>query len=365
MTLDLLIHDQEFRKAVQDRWQYILVDEFQDTNAIQYALLKQILGEAELFAVGDDDQSIYGFRGAIPELFLQFEDLFSNSQLLLLEENYRSMGNIIEAAGDVIKNNHKRRAKEIWTGKDAGKQLVLAKHQYQQCEEHWIIDILNQSADRTAILYRTNLQGKKLSDLLTANGIEHLLVSNASLLNDHYGRVFYYALLSSLTANSRMKALYQQTLNRMLGMSVTWPSNLTSIQLLEELKNYWQPDACDMTYILLSDLTQKFPDLKELSEAITLSENQTLAEFSNSKIILMTIHSAKGLEFARVVLPELEMGVFPSNGQNIEEERRLFYVALTRAANELYLSYCNSRQGFDKKPSLFLNELPKHLIQSE
>ena len=437
----------------QKRFQQILVDEFQDTNAIQYAWLRVLAGnKAQVTAVGDDDQSIYGWRGARIENIQQFSKDFIGTETVRLEQNYRSSANILKAANTLIANNQDRLGKELWTEDLEGEPISLYSAFNEQDEARFVCGQIEKwinsgnKASEAAILYRSNAQSRELEEALLRVDMpyriyggfrfyERLEIRNAmaylrivSNRNDDAAiervintpvRGIGNKTLESLRALARaenislwqsaLKATTEGLLPPRATLSITGFLNLINeLEAFAEGKDLHE--LCDKT-IQLSGLIQhhekeggekaiiRKENLKELvnaAKAYTLDEvgdeeegsimavlaafidkvaldaGDTQAGAGEDAVQLMTLHSAKGLEFPTVFITGLEEGLFPHKmsmdaQSGLEEERRLCYVGITRAEQKLTLSYAESRRLHGEenltRPSRFLTELPQELLE--
>ena len=424
----------------QAKFQYVLVDEYQDTNKPQFEFIHLIsLNHRDIFVVGDDDQSIYGWRGADISNILNFQEAFGKSAIIKLEQNYRSTKNILEAAWSVVSKNSNRAEKKLWTDNDRGKKIDVLSSFDERIEAKNILKhILNSEKDfnQIAVLYRTNSQSRPIEDELRRGGVPYQIIGGVKfydrkeikdvlaylkLIVNHSDSVsftrivnfpargigkgtiekieqyskdnnisFYEVLRNPESLNISFKQ--KKTLKNFYDLIYLYRNrcekeNASSIvkDLLKEinLKNYYEKqqttDALDRWYNieeLISSISE-FEDndedgslVKYLEEVSLLTDVDRWNE-SDKSITMMTIHSAKGLEFDNVYISGLEDGLFPiirlMEIDDFEEERRLFYVALTRGREECVLSYAKSRRKFGSAPisskiSRFINEIPSELI---
>ena len=429
----------------QERFKYILVDEYQDVNHAQYQLVNLL---AELYrnvcVVGDPDQSIYGFRGADIRNILNFEDDYPDAKIIKLEQNYRSKANILKAAQAVIKNNSSRKEKSLWTEKESGPEIELYEAENEKDEADFFCRMAkelkkaeNYSYDDMAILYRTNSQSRAFEDMLMKYGIPYQIVGGVRFYERMeikdimaYLRLIYNPAdnISFLRIINRPKrgigagtlakiqqyaeneslSFYQAALQSKNNPALSGSYQkrvLTFTKIIEELR-------AEKDEIALARLTEKLlersgyrKDLEEektnkaearlenieelfsvINDYMKNSTENTLAGFleevtlmsdidsleeENSAVTLMTIHSAKGLEFPVIFLVGLEEGIFPHANSmyerdGIEEERRLCYVGMTRAMDRLFLSRAKIRLRFGERqinpPSQFLEEIPEELL---
>lgn len=441
---ELLERNEPLRRHYQQRFRHVLVDEFQDTNQLQYRWLKLLAGaDAAMFAVGDDDQSIYGFRGADIGNMRDFEREFKVSNLIRLEQNYRSHGNILDAANAIIKNNPHRLGKNLWTEAGSGEPIRVHESYSDGDEARFIVEeikaLVREGHLRAeiALLYRSNAQSRALEHALFNAGlpyrvygglrfferaeIKHALsylrlVGNSDD-DTSFSRVVNFPTrgigartLENLqdaarTAQSSLHAAIPQVSGK-AGSSLAAFANL--ILRLREAAHLPLPELVE--HVLdLSGLRDFYRNEKEgqdrlenlnelvnaaanfVSEAGVASEDGELsgdlisflahasleagehqAGEGDDALQLMTVHSAKGLEFNVVFISGLEQGLFPhenaiSEEKGMEEERRLMYVAVTRARDRLYLSFAQTRmlhgQTRYNMPSSFLDEVPPELLK--
>ena len=448
-SYETLVNSKAVKTFFQTRFKSVLIDEFQDTNTIQYKWLQEIASKkTNITAVGDDDQSIYGWRGAKVEHVNSFTEDFKDTEVIRLEQNYRSTNVILNAANALIGNNKERLGKNLWTEKVDGEQIILYQAYNEQDEARFIADILKDWMNKggayseTAILYRSNAQSRAIEEALLRVSIPYRI----------YGGLRFYERLEIKNAIAYLKIIFNNSDNPSFERSISNPTrgvgektlakirntakqyNISyikaSAKLVDEgsisgrggagLKDYLEFVAgCDLFIQenLLSELMEliiketglyayhaKEPGEKgktrteNLEELITATKNfeQSVTEKKSNKEIaesyldiisldsgdrqasehddaaqLMTMHSAKGLEFKLVLLTGLEESLFPhgrsmESASQLEEERRLCYVAITRAMEKLYITHAESRRlhGTDtfNPPSRFLREIPKDLI---
>ena len=433
----------------RQRFREVHVDEFQDTNTIQYAWLRLLTEEQDnLFIVGDDDQSIYGWRGAKIENIFSFQKHYPNHQVIRLEQNYRSTGHILAAANHLIAHNDNRMGKQLWTEADKGQKISLYTAFNEQDEAYFVIERIKQwitaggAKQDIAILYRSNAQSRQFEERLMISGIayrvygglrffERAEIKNALaycrlIANRHddasFERVFNFPTRGiglkttdevRLLARHQSLSLWQAavTLMRQKSLSARAHNALTSfLRLITDLTKQSQDlELYEKVKLVIEDsgliaLYKKEKDdkgearienLEELVNAARLFDypfenEENLSELDmflahaaleagdiqDKKqadcVQLMTLHSAKGLEFKLVFLVGLEDGLFPSQQSQddvsrLEEERRLCYVGITRAMQKLYLSHSESRRLYGKEnypePSRFLGELPSDVIE--
>ncbi len=429
----LLTEHPEVRQRIQQRFQVILVDEYQDSNRAQFQLLKELVGpETWLCVVGDDDQSIYRFRGAEVENILGFQKQFAGTRVIKLEENYRSTGHILAAASHVVAHNEGRLGKKLWTRKGEGlkPKIVFLENQNQEAE-YCARELQDGNWASTAILYRTNAQSRIFESVFRKQKIPYRLVGTLSFYSREEVKdsLAYLAFLSNsadevafrrilnkpargIGAVSARKifdredpALFnleealKKALPKLKGKAAKGAADLSNI--LEKLK-ILMPEQQNLGLFLKelilesglqehyenqdrSEHSQRVQNLEELvsaavpypaspqglAEFLELVElDQSLLEEEDSdanRVTLITMHNTKGLEFDRVFITGMEEGLFPRGGEmedpdELEEERRLFYVSITRARKELFFTSCRNRMLYGRieysRPSRFLSELP-------
>ena len=448
-TVELFHSHDEILASYQNRFRYIMVDEYQDTNNAQFELVRLLAGKhRNLCVVGDDDQSIYAFRGANIRNILDFEKVYPDAFVVKLEQNYRSTQNVLDAANAVIRNNTGRKAKSLWTDRGEGTKIHLREFTTARDEAAFVADDIAEKcrSDRHlnygdfAVLYRTNAQARALEERFVLTGIPYNVVGGTNFYDRReirdmiaylktvengqdeiavrrvlnvpkrgiglttIGRLADYAVARDITFFEAMERCRNIT---SLGRATAKIESFVSLilQLREFKESHGLADLLreiiDKTdynnYLLSSDdedgedrisnideLISKIADYEETAEEPTLSgflEEVALvsdldnAEDGSEKVLLMTLHSAKGLEFPHVYLTGLEDGIFPSymainsgDEEAEEEERRLAYVGITRAKDDLTLTYSRSRllrgEVQYNPPSRFLEEIPEELIDS-
>lgn len=420
MTYELLSQREDIRRACENRYQYILVDEFQDINRMQYQIIQLIAGErANLTIVGDDDQSIYRFRGAKPEIMLGFAKDYPKVKKVLLDINFRSTTQIIEAAGKLIAHNKERFEKQITAARGNGRpvDVIRFKNVYQEVKS--IIDDISDyvkaghSLDDIAILYRTNLQPRLMTEMLMQYNIPFVMKDNIPNLYDHWiaRDIKSYLRLSTGMAKRgdllricnrpnryiKREALqfsdgqirdlfkYYEDKPYMIERIAQLKTNLRAIQNMrpgmavrfirkgigydEFLEEYAQYHGIEEDELLdiLGELEQSadrsetildwFSHMEEYKEKLA----QTKKQEEKIGVRLMTFHSSKGLEYKIVYMIDCNQGITPHRKakaiEDMEEERRMFYVAMTRAKDRLYVYSADS--SFHKKAELsdFVKEI--------
>lgn len=420
--LKVLQEQPEILAKWREVYQYILVDEFQDINDVQYQIVKAIAGEnPNLFVVGDDDQSIYGFRGARPEIMKQFTTDFPQAKQLLLDTNYRCHEQIVETSLTVIGENKNRFVKKIKAAHKVGKGVLINPFMDVQAEYDWLIAKLKEisvSDQKTAVIYRTNYECNLLAEKLLFQGIPFSMKEPLRSQYDHFVIKDILAYMEFANGN-RSREIFHLIMNRPLRYLKKDSARGKQI-VLQELLRYYEDNSRmqNVAYELFEDLEylcgkkpylavqyirnvigydefltetygieagkkliqiaeefqksiKQFKTYHELSDYISQSKEliyQKQQEKSTFKIEpqgihIMTMHMAKGLEFDSVFLPDLNEGKIPmrqaKTQPELEEERRMLYVAMTRAKSALYLLFCKDKTGKDV-PSRFLAPvLPK------
>ena len=443
-TVKLLLTNEEVRNYYQNKFKYVLIDEYQDTNNLQYLLASTLAGKwKNICVVGDDDQSIYKFRGATIKNILDFESQYKNARTIRLEQNYRSTGNILDAANAVISNNTERKGKELWTNNDRGETLTLYTAASETDEAQYIAGKILEGYSRGenwrdfATLYRMNAQSNQLEYAFKRNGIPYKVVGGMRFFDraEIKDILAYLCVINNQTDDLRLnriinvpaRAIGNKTMEdvsriaRFENMSMfdviknarvfpdiqkSAPKLAVFVELIEDMKNAALTMPLDEFYdLLLSksgylamleakdtvENTAKIENVKELKTNIIYflkeREGGTLSEFldeialytdldqsenDGENVTMMTMHSAKGLEFPTVFVVGAEEGIFPSANssmfpEELEEERRLCYVALTRAKSKLYLTNAHHRMLFGRtsanKLSRFVDEIPSDYIE--
>lgn len=433
----------------QERFRHVLVDEFQDTNAIQYAWVRLLAGQSgNLFVVGDDDQSIYGWRGARIENIQQFQRDFPGTLLVRLEQNYRSTGNILKGANALIAHNQDRLGKELWTADDAGELITLYAAFNEQDEARFVVDRIrdwiehgNRRAE-AAVLYRSNAQSRTFEELLMGQGIPYRVYGGLRFFEraEIKDALAYLRLLESRAddaafervVNVPTRGIGDRSLAQVRGVARERGLSLwqaTAVVVAEKQLPVRALNALAAFLRLVDELAHQAADLELFEQVRAVVDASGLVEYHGREkgekgqarvenldelinaarafdyqpdeepamsplaaflahaaleagegqaeawedcVQLMTLHSAKGLEFPVVFLCGLEEGLFPHQRSveepgRLEEERRLCYVGMTRARRKLYLSYAESRRLHGTEnysvPSRFLRELPPELLE--
>ena len=443
VTVKLLQQDQEVREYYQRKFHYVLVDEYQDTNHVQYLLTELLAGSRRnICVVGDDDQSIYRFRGATIENILSFEEQYPGARVIRLEQNYRSTQSILDAANAVIAHNEGRKGKHLWTDNGTGEPILVYEAENEGAEGNFVASqILSKSRGHDfknyAILYRTNAQSNSLEYALKRNGIPYRVIGGMRFFEraEIKDMLSYLCVINNRADDLRLNRIINnpprglgaktietvQKLAEAEGKSVYEvvcdPYNYGPLEkaaqkllqfsaLIEELAGLLAngmslPEFYDELLLrtgyadmLLSKPTEenktKLENVKELKSSIQSylanTTEPTLSGFleeislytdleqyneGDDAVVMMTIHSAKGLEFPHVFLVGFEDGLFPGmraigDRDEMEEERRLCYVAITRAKKSLTISHARMRMIYGRTasalPSRFLREIPENCI---
>ncbi len=439
-TVKLLANDEEARTYYQNRFKYVCVDEYQDTNHAQFMLTVLLSGRyRNLMVVGDDDQSIYKFRGATIENILHFDESYSDAHIIKLEQNYRSTSNILNAANSVIRNNFGRRGKELWSQAGEGEKIVIRKLDNQNEEARYIINKIMDQVIREkrkysdfAVLYRVNAQSSYLENVFAKSGIPYRLLGGTRFYERKEIKdiIAYLCVINNPADNLRLKRIVNEpkrkigetTLGALENIAAyedvtmldamrnaekypTLAKSITKLHdfayMIDQLTEIAQTEKLSVLFQKVLELTgymnmleaagiteiDRVQNVKELiSNAVAYEEANPEATLSGfleevalvsdidnydetaDAVVLMTIHSAKGLEFPVVFLPGMEEGLFPSiqsamNPEELEEERRLAYVAITRAKTRLYALHARERLIYGKtnfnQKSRFLEEIPE------
>lgn len=441
-TVKLLQSFPEVADTYRNKFRYIMVDEYQDTNFAQYVLVKTLAErEKNICVVGDDDQSIYRFRGATIENILNFEDEYENAKVIRLEQNYRSTSHILDAANAVIANNKGRKGKTLWTDNGEGVPIEVhtAENQIEEARyvaENIFTNIRNGGkASSNAVLYRMNAQSAALENVFARSGVAYTVIGGTRFFDRKEIKdiLAYLQVINNTNDAVRLKRIINEPKRGIGDTTINHASEIAEglgISLFEVMANAENYPALSRAAAKLKQFTNMINELIELSEQVSIhelceevvaktgyitaliaagpteqdrvenvkelsssilqyeleNEEPTLSGFleevalvsdidsldsDNDRVIMMTVHSAKGLEFDNVYLIGWEEGVFPGNqsiyaGQaEMEEERRLAYVAITRAKKRLYITNAYTRMlyGMTNRnlPSRFLKEIPEEL----
>lgn len=445
-TVKLLQDNPDVREFYQKRYQYVLVDEYQDTSVAQFQLVSLLAGEhSNVCVVGDDDQSIYRFRGATIENILNFEQCFPGAKVIRLEQNYRSTSNILNAANCVIQNNQARKGKTLWTKNGTGDKVVHYEADSELDEAAHIAAVIGQNLKKGAklrdhaVLYRMNAQSSPVENYFARAGIPYKIVGGQRFYDrkEIKDMLAYMSIVANRQDDLRLRRIINEPARKLGATTVQHVADLAAqegvcmldvIAHMEQYPSLARASAALGGFYLiyrrlveaydtlpLDGFTQQILDITgyramltaageegetrlenigQLVSAVKTYADQrgpeaTLAGFLEEValisdidsydegadvVVMMTMHAAKGLEFDYVFLIGLEEGIFPSemsrySEEDLEEERRLCYVGITRAKKELYLSSAASRMLFGQtkrnRPSRFVEEIDPELVQHE
>ncbi|HEO1880300.1 TPA: DNA helicase PcrA [Streptococcus agalactiae] len=455
MTLRLFDQNKDVLAYYQQRYQYIHVDEYQDTNHAQYQLVKLLASRFKnICVVGDADQSIYGWRGADMQNILDFEKDYPQAKVVLLEENYRSTKKILQAANNVINHNKNRRPKKLWTQNDEGEQIVYHRANNEQEEAVFVastIDNIVREQGKNfkdfAVLYRTNAQSRTIEEALLKSSIPYTMVGGTKFYSRKEIRdvIAYLNILANTSDNISFERIvnepkrgvgpgtlekirsfaYEQNMSLLDASSNVMMSPLKgkAAQAVWDLANLILTLRSKLDSLTVTEITENLLDktgylealqvqntlesqarIENIEEFLSVTKNfddnpeitvegetglDRLSRFLNdlaliadtddsatetAEVTLMTLHAAKGLEFPVVFLIGMEEGVFPlsraiEDADELEEERRLAYVGITRAEQILFLTNANTRTLFGKtsynRPTRFIREIDDELIQHQ
>ena len=449
---ELWLKNPHILKHYQQRFRHILVDEFQDTNSIQYAWVRLLAGDqTKVFAVGDDDQSIYGWRGAKIENIQQFSKDFPNTRIVRLEQNYRSTGNILNAANALIGNNTDRLGKNLWTADEEGELIQLYSAFNERDEARFVVEQIQEWIDgdglhsETAVLYRSNAQSRVIEEALIQAGLPYRVYGGLRfferqeikdalaylrlIANRHDDAAFErvintptrgigdrtvsaareYARENNVSLWQAAHAVVEQKLlaaravsamNAFLTLIEAMSTDSAGMELFEQLEHalhhsklleHYKKERGEKGQARIENLEElvnaaryfdknevideeeeEMDDLSAFLSHAALEAGDTQSDGSQDSVQLMTLHSAKGLEFPLVFLCGVEEGLFPHQMSleepgRLAEERRLCYVGITRARQRLYLTHAETRRlyGNESYPhrSRFINEIPAELMQ--
>ncbi|HHJ35616.1 MAG TPA: DNA helicase II, partial [Gammaproteobacteria bacterium] len=448
-TLELIRDNESLQSHYQKRFQHILVDEFQDTNTIQYALIQLLAGRSnKVFIVGDDDQAIYGWRGARVENIQRFQQDFPTAEVIKLEQNYRSTTTILSAANALIENNADRMGKKLWSGGEDGEQIIFYNAYDERDEAHFVLDKIKQFVSAgharadVAILYRSNAQSRIFEERFVSEGIpyrvyggmrffERAEIKNAlaylRLMDNpsddasfervvntptrgigersiekvrEVAKLFDYPMWQAakqILEDKGLPARAANALQAFLDLIAGLGADTSEMQLHEQVDHvvhnsglieYYDKEKTEKAQARVENIEELITaargfeyDQSELEvpmdeltaflthAALEAGEGQA-AEWDDC-VQLMTMHSAKGLEFPLVFIVGMEEGLFPSQRSleeegKLEEERRLCYVGITRAREQLVVSCAEHRRLYGQdmypSPSRFISEIPEHLV---
>ena len=434
LPIELFKKNQDLLEKYQDLYRYILIDEYQDTNEAQYILTKLLSDKyRNITCVGDDSQSIYSFRGANYKNILNFEKDYKDAKIILLEQNYRSTSNILDAANAVIKNNKQRKDKKLWTSRGIGEKIKYYRAYNEKDEANYVVNKINELINKgveykdIAVLYRTNAQSRVMEEEMLKENLPYRVV----------GSFYFYSRKEIKDLIAYLRLIHNYKDNVSLLRVINTPKRGIGLKTIENLTQIADDNEISIYEAISSGKELEFKNLierlREVSENLTLTELidkvldasgmrqelesedsleaevrlENLEEFKSitkafeeqegsvsleeflleislvsdveeykddpNRISLMTVHSVKGLEFNYVFVIGLEEGIFPHmnsllESSDVEEERRLMYVAITRAKDDLHLINARRRTLFGKEQinptSRFLSEIPKELLET-
>ncbi len=438
-TVELFESNSDVLEYYQNRYRYILVDEYQDTNHTQYRLISLLSEKYQnLCVVGDDDQSIYKFRGATIENILSFEKQFENTHVIRLEQNYRSTQTILDAANAVIKHNEGRKGKNLWTENEKGDKISLNRVSDERAEAKYIADVIEENVSGGmkygdhAVLYRMNSQSGAIEQYFIKSGIPYRLFGGIKFFERKEIKdiIAYLSIINNPSDTVRLKRIINEPKRSIGDATVSAVEQIafsTGSPVFEILKNADNYGVLSRKSAILVEFSKMIENLRDIALTRTLGElldsvleetgyiamllasgeegknrlenigelkstivkyelanpeSATLSGFleeialytdldsmnnSDDSVVLMTMHSSKGLEFPVVFLPGMEDGIFPSarsmfETAELEEERRLAYVGITRAKKKLFLTYARERMVFGStnrnRLSRFAEEIP-------
>ena len=434
LPIELFKKNPDVLDKYQDLYQYLLIDEYQDTNEAQYILTKILCAKnRKITCVGDDSQSIYSFRGANYKNILNFENDYKDAKTILLEENYRSTSTILDAANQVIKNNKMRKDKNLWTARGVGDKIKYYRAYNEKDEAQYVIRKVKELVNRgveyqdIVVLYRTNAQSRVIEDEFLKENLPYRVV----------GSLYFYARKEIKDLIAYLRLIHNSRDNISLLRAINTPKRGIGLKTIENLQEKADLEGISIYDAITSGKEMEFKNiiekLKAISEDLTLTELidkvldasglrqdlesektleaevrlENLEEFKSitksfeereglisledflleislisdveeykddpNRVSLMTVHSVKGLEYNHVFVVGMEEGIFPHmnslmENSELEEERRLCYVAITRAKDDLHLVNARRRTLFGKEQinpvSRFLSEIPKDLMES-
>lgn len=445
LTVRLFQQFPQILENYQNRYRYIMVDEYQDTNHTQYLLVSMLAAKhRNICVVGDDDQSIYKFRGATIENILSFEEQFTGANVIRLEQNYRSTQNILSAANKVIENNTARKGKNLWTEAGEGEKINLVRLRDELEESRFIADTITENVEQGAkysdhaILYRMNAQSNAVERSLANHAIPYRIIGGLRFYErkEIKDMVAYMSVINNPSDSLRLQRIINEPKRGIGGTTVTAVEEIAYVQktsmfnilvsadqyealgrkrapliefaqLMKKLQQSAEEKPLDQ---LLDEILDKSgyrmmlesqgfegagrlenimelkssmvnyaneteePTLSGFLEEIALYTDLDTYDLNADSVVLMTAHSAKGLEFDNVFIVGMDEGIFPSKSsinmpEEIEEERRLAYVAITRAKRKLHITTAQRRLMFGQtmwgRPSRFMSEIPDELVNDD
>ncbi len=448
-TVELLSSDEEVREYYQNKFRYVLVDEYQDTNYAQFVLTSMLAGKRRnIMVVGDDDQSIYRFRGATIENILNFDKTYPDATVVKLERNYRSTETILEAANSIIHHNDKRHDKTLWSDNGKGEKITLREAADQNEEGRYIIDRINIGVKNKgrkysdyAILYRVNELARSLETSFTKSGVPYRILGGTRFYDrkEIKDMVAYLSLINNTGDSLRLKRIINEPKRKIGNTTVEAVEAIASVEglsmfeVMKRAEKYTALDKSRERLLEFSAMIEKIiakelkpsdmigeifevsgyramlaaegfegegkidninelvsgaieyekrceengiaPSLSGYLEDIALVSDVDKYDADADAVVMMTVHSAKGLEFPIVFLAGMEDGIFPSeqnmhSEDEMSEERRLAYVAITRAKEKLYITYAKNRMMYGRTSFNMLScfvrtEMPKSLIEED
>ena len=404
-TVELFIKRKDIAGAYQEKYRYILIDEYQDTNKVQYVLTKLLSARyRNICVVGDASQSIYRWRGADFRNIVNFKHDFPKVAEFHLEQNYRSTQIILDAAYGVISKNTTHPILKLWTHNHGGDRILLYEALNEHDEATFLVQTIlqaNRPFNDFAVLYRTNAQSRVLEEACLHAGIPYILVGGTRFyerreIKDVLAYLRLMANPKDMVSYRRLEKLGKGRLDKFLHFDSSLRADdklisLTTLELMDQVLaqtkylELYDANVEEEAYRLenikeLRSVATEFPVLKEFLETVALVETQEkrgpktkTPHYSQGSVTLMTLHAAKGLEFPIVFMIGMEEGLFPHarslmDREEIEEERRLCYVGITRAKELLYLTYANRRLFFGTRTqnmiSRFIADIPTHVLES-
>jgi len=404
-TVILFRKDKFCLSSYQEKYRYVLVDEYQDTNHAQYILTKMLAQRwRNLCVVGDASQSIYMWRGADFRNLINLKNDYSDLKIFNLEQNYRSTQNILDSAYAIISKNKSHPILKLWTKKPGGENIVLYEAKNEHDEAEFIIRQLSKysSYKEMAVLYRTNAQSRVIEEVFLHNGVPYILVGGTRFyerkeVKDVISYIRLFVNGKDLVSYRRVEKIGKRRLEKFLNWEERFKkenrsiSKVPTLELLDKivsetcyLELFDQENEEDLARLEnikeLRSVASEFPDVIQFLENVALVEQEYIPDHpllngdKKNAVTLMTLHGAKGLEFPVVFIVGMEEGIFPHSRSlldrlEIEEERRLCYVGITRAMNKLYLSYSRKRLFFGIRSenivSRFIGDIPECLIKFE
>lgn len=397
LTVTLFDTNSDVLHTYQRKFKYILIDEYQDTNRAQYKLTKQLANQwKNICVVGDFSQSIYSWRGADFKNLSRFQDDFKNTKTFSLDQNYRSTQKILDVASTVIAKNTTHPVLELWTENDRGENITVFEAKNEQDEAKFIITFLEnlpvEDYHRVAVLYRTNAQSRVIEEAMLHEGIPYILFGGTRFyerkeIKDVLSYLRLVVNTEETVARKRIEKIgkgrmkkFDEYLANLQDIAKTDTIDLLDgvIRATSYLDLYDEHDEDDLGRLEnikeLRSVAIAFPHMHEFLENVALVEQEYNSEKNSEKknaITLMTLHAAKGLEFPIVFMVGMEEGLFPHgrslmNKDELEEERRLCYVGITRAKEKLFVTYAKKRLFFGQRtmnvPSRFITEMPEDVL---